>query len=52
MMDAFTISSDSRFHKLMILTEKISARASTLEFGKISLNKFTRIIFTLLIVKK
>jgi len=36
----------------MILTEKKSARASTLEIGKISVNEFPRAILTLLIVKK
>jgi len=36
----------------MILTEKKSARAFTLEFGTISLNAFLRVILTLLIVKK
>jgi len=29
MLEAFTISADSRFHTLMILTENKSARAST-----------------------
>jgi len=44
MLEAFRpkISSDiiSRFLTLMILTEKKSARASTLEFGTISSNEF------------
>jgi len=51
MLEAFTISSNSRFHTLVILTEKKSARASTLEFGILSLNDFPRVIVTLLIVK-
>jgi len=44
MLDAFTISSDSRFHTLMIVTEKKSARASTLELNTISFNEFHRVI--------
>jgi len=51
MLDAFTISSDSRFYMLMILTQKKSAQATTLEFGTISLNEFRRVILTLLMVK-
>jgi len=41
MLEAFTISSDSRFHTLMIVTEKKSARAFTLEIDTII--KFKRI---------
>jgi len=53
MLEAFTISSDSRFHTLMILTEKKSARAFTLEFGTKSLNELPpSVILTWLIVKK
>jgi len=33
MLEAFTISSDSRFHTLMIQTEKKAERASTPELG-------------------
>jgi len=43
MLEAFTISSNSRFHTLMILTEKKSARASKLEFGTIILNELPRV---------
>jgi len=52
MLEAFTISSDSRFLMLMIPTKKKSARASTLEFGAINLNEFPQVILILLIVKK
>jgi len=52
MLEAFRISSDSRFRTLMILTEKKSAQASTLEIDTISLNEFPRVIVTLLLVKQ
>jgi len=52
MQEAFTISSDGRFHTSMILAEKKSARASTLEIAIISLNEFSRVILTLLKMKK
>jgi len=53
MLHIFTISSDSRFHMLIILqTEKKSARASSLEIGTISWNEFPQVILTLQIVKK
>jgi len=52
MLEAFTISSDSRFHTLVILTEKKSTRAYTLEIGTISFNEYPQVILTLLIVEK
>jgi len=52
MPEAFTISSDSQFHRLIILTEKKLARTSILEFGTISSNELPQVIHTWLILKK
>jgi len=45
MLEAFTISSDSLFHTLIILTEKKLARASSLEFGTINLKQISSSYF-------
>jgi len=51
MLEAFTISSESRFHTLIILTKNNWCEHLFLNFGTISLYELPRVLMTLLIVK-